>query len=287
VSRPGLVLDLSEGPDGPASDGPASDGVGPVTSAVLDSVGGSPSRPTGIIVTNPVRSMPTLQPSVTQIAALVPNMVAYSQDAAEQGLMGAAIARLRRSGPRTMARVGVIGATEARGVLRMDLAVLTKILIELDLHGLRRLRPGRVVLAASITDVALAAGNRSFFESYCRHARKRLRAEPWLETWNAGHLLRSIREWDVGVAGILTPLNPRGYMMRPDLETCLDEIHRAKVGIWARDVTAGGSLGFAEGFAFAESMGAQAVVVRPGVETRRGSPLMDPELQGGEAPPRT
>jgi hypothetical protein len=160
-----------------------------------------------------------------------------------------------------MARVGLIGAKEARGVLRMDLAVLLKLLIELDWHTLRRFKPSRTVLAASITDVALAAGNRRFFESYVRHSRKRLRTEPWLETWNPGHLLRRVREWETEVKGILTPLNPRGYMMRPDLETCLEEIRRTTVAIWARDVIAGGSIEFSEGFAFAESLGAKAVLV--------------------------
>lgn len=258
MTRPDLVLDFSEGPNEVGLD-PAGFG----TPTTQDGARISDLRPAGIIVTNPPRSASTLEPPITQVAALVPNMVAYSQDAAEQGLMGAAIGRLKRSGPRTMARVGMVGATAPRDVLRMDLAVLTKMLIELDLQGLRRLRPGRVVLAASITDVALAARNRSFFDSYVRYARKRLHAQPWLETSNSGHLLRSVREWHLDVAGILTPLNPRGYMMRPDLETCLDELRRTDVAIWARDVTAAGSLDFEEGFAFAGSVGAEAVVVRP------------------------
>jgi hypothetical protein len=77
-------------------------------------------------------------------------------------------------------------------------------------------------------------------------------------------------------------VNPRGYMMRPDLETCLDEMRRSKVAIWARDVTAAGSLDFEEGFAFAESVGAQAVVVREGATGNEppvrsdGSPALDP-----------
>jgi hypothetical protein len=254
MTRPQLVLDLTSSADG--------------SEATVESEALPKTNPHAVVITSPPPSPTAMQRwtpgSMSSVAALVPNMTSYSPDASEQGLVGAALAKLRRSGPRTMARIGVIGMSEVRAALRMDLGVLVKILIELDLHDLRRFRPKRIVLAASITDVALAAANRPFFESYCRYARKKLGAEPWVETWNPGHLLRSMREWRTEVAGVVSPLNRLGHMMHPDIETSLHEIRRAPMAIWARDVTADGAIDLEEGMAFAESVGAQAVIV-PGL----------------------
>ena len=97
-------------------------------------------------------------------------------------------------------------------------------------------------------------------ESFVRFARRRS-AEAWLETRNLGHLLGRLREWRIEVDGILTPLNPRGYGMKPHVRACVDEIGRTRVRIWARDVTADGTVSEAEGYAFASALGTAAVVV--------------------------
>jgi hypothetical protein len=260
VTGPGFVLDLTNHSDGSGSNG--------------EQAGADLSAPEALLMSAPPPSWVVGRwDPMPPVATLVPNMTAYSHEASEQGLAGAALGKLKRAGPRTIARVGTIGMADPLAALRMELGVLVKVLLELDLHDFRRYRPQRLVLAGALTDLALAADNGPFFRSFCRHVQKKLHVEPWLETWNAGHLLRRIREWGIPVAGVVTPLNPRGYMMRPTLETCLDEMRSTNVAIWARDITADGAVGFDEGVAFAESLGVKAVVI-PGL------PAAEPLIPG-------
>jgi hypothetical protein len=200
------------------------------------------------------------QPGVP-LAALVPDTASYVRDAADGGLVGAAIARLRRAGPWTLARLGAIGLRHPIAAARKDFAVVAPILAELELSRLERVRPGRIVLAAAVTDLALAAGNRGLFASFIHHVRARRRAQAWFETANAGHLLQQVRRWRLEPDGVLMPLNAKGHGMKPDLATCLEEIRSTQAGIWARDITAGGTLGLDEALGFVESIGVEAVSV--------------------------
>lgn len=212
--------------------------------------------------------------SLPEVVAVVPNMAEYVRDASDHGLMGAALVRLRRADRPALARVAWVSLTSVLGLVVQDVKTMLRLLLELELASLRRFRPKRIVLAAGLTDLALAAGNRAFFDAFCLHVRRFHGAEPCVETQNLGHLLRRFREWGPAIAAVLAPLNVRGYGMRPDLQTCLDELLPSGPAVWARDVTAGGTLCFGEGLRFAEGRGARAVVARP---DEVGSPASSPE----------
>ncbi len=221
-----------------------------------------------LVTTDPemLAALASLPAGAPDIAALVPNMGGYVRDAADSGLVGAALALLRRTSPRGLVRVGLVGGASAPGIVARDFGALSRVLVEVELAGLRRFRPTRIVLAAGVTDIPLAAGNRAFFAGFTRFVRRFHRAEPWLETCNVGHLLRSLREWDVDVAGVVTPLNPLGYGMKPALADCVKEISRSPVELWARDPLAGGSLSPAEAEPFLEQCRATATLATPDMQ---------------------
>jgi hypothetical protein len=112
-----------------------------------------------------------------------------------------------------------------------------------------------VVLDAWLTDLALAAGHRRFFEGYARIAHRH-RATAGLETHNLGVLLARLREWDVKPDFVIGPINPAGLMMKPSAPETLEEVARSAVPVVAKELRAGGVSGLAESAAWALGHGA-------------------------------
>jgi hypothetical protein len=193
------------------------------------------------------------------IYGLLPNVPEYVRDSSDVGLVGAALKRLDGASPSTLARLGLTGLTHARAVLRSDFTGLVPMLLELEAAALGAVELRAVVLAAPLTDLALAGGHRAFFEHYCRFVRGRFGAAGF-ETHNLGHLLRRLREWGVRPDLVVGPVNSRGLMMKPDAETVLAELRAAQVPVLAKEVRAGGTVALLEGARFALDHGAHGVV---------------------------
>jgi hypothetical protein len=193
------------------------------------------------------------------IYALLPNVPAYVRDSSDLGLVGAAMKRLQRAGPLTLARVGLTGLTHWLAVLRSDLRGLVPILLELEAASLGSVDLRGVVLAAPLTDLALAGGHRAFFEYYCRFVRGRF-GGAGLETHNLGHLLSRLRQWGIRPDLVIGPVNPRGLLMKPDSATLLDELRAADVPVLAKELRAAATVPLLEGARFARRQGAHGVV---------------------------
>jgi hypothetical protein len=157
------------------------------------------------------------------IYALLPNVPEYVRDSSDLGLVGAALKRVKRASPLTMMRLGLTGLTHAFAVLKSDFTGMVPLLLELEAAALGATDLRAVVLAAPITDLALAGRHRAFFEHYCRFVRGRFGAAGF-ETHNLGHLLARFREWGVRPDLVVGPVNPRGLLMKPDPEALLAEL---------------------------------------------------------------
>ena len=68
--------------------------------------------------------------------------------------------------------------------------------------------------------LALAFGNRALFELYVRVMRSRFNSEPGLATNNLGWLLPKLKEWNLTIPFLLTPVNPSGFLMKPSQAEC-------------------------------------------------------------------
>jgi hypothetical protein len=193
------------------------------------------------------------------IYALLPNVPEYVRDSSDVGLAGAAWKRVRRAGPIAWLRLGLTGLLHAPRVLQSDFAGLVPLLLELEMAplGPRDLRG--VVLAAALTDLALAGRHRAFFEHYCRFVRWRFRAAAAFETHNLGHLLRLLHEWRIEPDFVVGPVNPRGLLMKPSASELLEELARSTVPVVAKELRAGGTVPLAEGARFALRHGAHGL----------------------------
>jgi hypothetical protein len=196
-----------------------------------------------------------------EIWALVPDPLEYLRDSSEAGPMGAVLKRLKRATAGTVVRLAGQSITRMPRLLAREFGALLAVLLELELAGFRGLAPSHIVLAAPWTDLALAAGNRKFFEFYGSYVAKHHRASPGLETWNGGHLLPRLREWGSGIGTVLTAVNPNGFRMKPSRSAALAEISAGGRAVFARDVTAGEAVSIEEGVAFARASGVAGIVV--------------------------
>ncbi len=193
--------------------------------------------------------------------ALLPNVPAFVRDSSEGGFVGAAVKRVKGAGPATLVRLGLTGVQHALGVVGGDFASMVPLLLELEAAGLGAGKLEGVVIAAAITDVALAGRHRRFFFHLTHFLRARYGAKAGFETHNLGHLLAYLREWNISPDLVIGPVTPTGFMMKPTPERVLQEIGIAEFPVLAKELTAGGTQPLADSARHALSKGAAGLVV--------------------------
>lgn len=184
---------------------------------------------------------------------VIPALGEYERPVAEPRIEALIEKSLQRAGPGTRMRVGFSSMLKPSIRFEGDLAVRLPLLIEAESAGLK---PKGVILDAWLTDLALAAGNKRFFERYVKSVRRRFRAAAGLETHNLGTLLARLREWQVEPDLVIGPLNPAGLMMKPTPEEALAEVARGGIRVIAQDLRAGGIVSLAESAGHARTHGA-------------------------------
>jgi hypothetical protein len=193
--------------------------------------------------------------------AVVPNVPQFARDSSELGLPGAALKRLRGASPSTFVRLGLTGMSHALDVVKNDTAGMAPILIELELASLGARDLEGVLIAGTLTDLALAGRHRRFFSHVVEFVRARYGVRAGFETHNLGHLLGALREWNVAPDLVIGPMNPRGFMMKPDPARTLRELAATRIPVIAKELTAGGAVPLAEGAAWARGHGASGIAV--------------------------
>jgi hypothetical protein len=159
------------------------------------------------------------------------------------------LARRRRS------RLGLAALSGSAAFGRGDLVARLPVLIESELARVPPRDVKGLVLDAWLTDLALAASHRRFFESWPKIAR-RFRAMAGLETHNLGLLLRRLREWNVRPDYVVGPLNPQGLLVKPSVAETWQEIAAATVPVIAKELRAGGAVPLSQAARFAVEHGA-------------------------------
>jgi hypothetical protein len=204
------------------------------------------------------------------VLAVVPNLYDEARLLNEQGPASVVAARFRGVGawPR-LAWMGETLAVVPRLVRRDPLALLHH-LFALDLLRFHRVPLSGVVLAAPITDTALAAGGVELLERFVTWVRTRYRVTPILATRNFGWLVRTLRSRATMQPTLLAPFNSQGLMMHPDQAACEVELAGYVGSVLADERLGDGLVEPAEAFRYLSTRGGQfegAVVgVRPARE---------------------
>src|SRR6185436_17926747 len=100
-----------------------------------------------------------------------------------------------------------------------------------------------------------------FFAHVVEFVRARYGVRAGFETHNLGHLLGALREWGIAPDLVIGPMNPRGFMMKPDPARTLRELAVTRIPVIAKELTAGGAVPLAEGAAWARSHGAVGLAI--------------------------
>jgi len=170
------------------------------------------------------------------------------------------IARARRdAGLAAHLRMNLTGFLRLSAFRHGDFAARVPVLLEAGARLLPRRGLAGVVMAAPLTDAALAGEHRAFFEMLPRFVRARFHAAAGFETRNPGLLLQRLREWGVGPDFIVGPVNPRGLGMKPRPVETLAELARGGVPLIATELRAGGLCNLEEGARYALEHGVYGV----------------------------
>lgn len=141
-------------------------------------------------------------------------------------------------------------------LMRRDFGALVRLRLEAETGRIPRRALKGVVVAAGVTDLALAGGHRRFFEQLVGFVHGRFRVRAGFETLNLGLLLARLQEWNVRPDFVVGPVNPRGVMMKPSLAATLDAMGRSQVAVVATQLRATGLNTLEEGAHFALEHGA-------------------------------
>ena len=160
------------------------------------------------------------------------------------------------SGVLVAARAGLAGLALMPAAMAGDLSARVVARCEREAPGLGARLVRGVAFAASVTDLALAAGNARALERLVRWGRARFGGLAGFETRNLGTLLEKLHEWGVEPDFAIGAVNPRGFAMRPDSRSVLAALKRPGIPVIATDLRAGGTIELEEGARFALEQGA-------------------------------
>ena len=175
------------------------------------------------------------------------------------GVDGLLARRRRRVSSAARWRMRASGLRRWLASRRGDMAARLAVLLEGEARALPRRGTMAVVIAAGVTDLALATGQRGFFERAAHHLRRRFHVAAGFETCNPGVLLASLREWGARPDFVVGPVNPCGLGMKPDVPSTLAELAHATVPLIATELRAGGLVSLADGASYARTHGAFGV----------------------------
>lgn len=188
---------------------------------------------------------------IVPIYAVLPALSPQAYRMLEPGVEPLITRARRDAGLAGRLRMNLTGFLRLSAFRHGDFAARVPVLLEAGASLLPRRGVAGIVIAAPLTDAALAGGHRAFFESLPRFVRARFQAASGFETRNPGQLLKRLREWGVAPDFIVGPVNPRGLGMKPRPVETLAELARGGVPFIATELRAGGLCNLEEGARYA------------------------------------
>jgi hypothetical protein len=188
---------------------------------------------------------------VVPIYAVLPALSPQTYRMLEPGVEPLIIRARRDADLAARLRMSLTGFLRFSAFRRGDFAARVPVLLEAGASLLPRRGVAGIVIAAPLTDAALAGDHRAFFESLPRFVRARFHAAAGFETRNPGQLLQRLREWGVAPDFIVGPVNPRGLGMKPRPAETLAELAHGGVPFLATELRAGGLCNIEEGARYA------------------------------------
>lgn len=170
-----------------------------------------------------------LQRQTHGITLVAPNMSQYLRDVAHLGLAGAAQKNLRGASAYAWARTVATALPRVGPLLQKDLRAMVLCICQYEICRLKLFALKAVFLHPQLTDVALALGNGRILLEFIALVKSHPALVPGLATANYCLAESRLKEWGIENTPILTPVNPAGFLMKPNrdsCERCLRQTHR-------------------------------------------------------------
>jgi hypothetical protein len=135
-------------------------------------------------------------------------------------------------------------------------------ILKTELNFVKVTRPNFILLHGTLTDMACVTDQKNLLSLFKQKVIE-AGAVPGLTTHNLGMTYAKLKTMGIHFPVIEAPFNPRGFMMQPSVERCLEVRKEAcDVCFIAKKVLAGGPVSPAEGFAYAyRTAGVQCTVI--------------------------
>jgi hypothetical protein len=143
-----------------------------------------------------------------------------------------------------------------------NLSPMVDSILKAELSFIRDTRPNFILLHGTLVDVACVTEQKKLLLLFKERVLA-AGAVPGLTTHNLGTTYKKLREMDVHFPVIEAPFNPKGFMMQPSIEACLEVRKDASdVHFIGKKVLAGGSCDPRRGLLYAyREAGVQCTVI--------------------------
>lgn len=161
--------------------------------------------------------------------------------------------------------LGVLGMITkgSAAILSKDAIKLMQMLVDMEMKMFKGLNVKVVFLQNIITDLLLGFGVSEIFQEYCNYIRKKYNAVPGLITQNLPYLKSKLEEWRIEGVVICSSFNKIGYLMSPDIESCITAVKNndsSKYQLMAMSTLASGAISPTEAYEFINQQNIQSVV---------------------------
>lgn len=194
------------------------------------------------------------------IYVTVPNISQYVRDLNNYGLVMMGLRKLLHIGF-DLPFLLPVGLSNCLGVFKKDMGSILSILTEIEMLKLKRLKPKVVFLHPQMTDLFLANNNPEPLRTFLTFVKKRYRVDAGLFTNNVVLLLSKLEQWKISVKYICTPINPRGYLMKPSKQEAEQAIRNSSTTFFAYDSTCGNTIPVEEAEKYIQQLGLKTMIV--------------------------
>ena len=186
-----------------------------------------------------------------QFNPILPYAQDYILKVSEKGLIGALKEILGGVGIKNEFKFLTKGGL---GFLKKDMDELFKVLIDVELSKLKKVKIKTIYLHPLVTDLALSLNFKDFFEIFRDYLHNSYHVDVGLSTKNFSWLVTKLDDWNITFEDIMTSFNKAGYLMNPSREKCEKTLASYDGEVTAMNIFAGGYIGLDETFKYIVSL---------------------------------
>ena len=190
---------------------------------------------------------------------IVPNVSQYVRDKNNYGTLVMGIKKLMEL------KFGLVSLIPSilKGIfslLKKDFSKIVLLLVEIEMVRLKQLNPKVIFLHPQMTDLFIANSNMQILEEFAQFINKKYGVNPGLFTYNFTKTISGLEESNINQFYFCTPINKRGYAMRPNQKSVEEKTKDVKSKIIGYDITCSSTINCQESLEYASKLNIDKVI---------------------------